>query len=102
MDLLEKIDMFIDELEEKINEEKIDKIDKQGLVHWILQGKPVDLKIDSLNGVEVMLTGKGNKVRLVYNKNDDLTSTLVDISKSSGYDFDIKKSGTKHTFNITK
>jgi hypothetical protein len=102
MDITEKINQFLGDNPEPINEAVIDKDDRKGLTNAILKGKPVKLKFDSLDGVSASVTGKGDKVLVTYAKNEDLTLTLVDICDSLGYDFEVKKQGALQHFYITK
>jgi hypothetical protein len=101
-DIMERINNYLGEPEEQINEDVADKDDRKGLSNAIIKGKTVKLKLDSLDGVELNIASKGDDVKVWYKRSQDLTLTLVDICDSLGYEFDVSKSGSETTFKITK
>lgn len=102
MDIKERIEIYLgDELEE-INEFVVDKDDRKMITQAIMKGKPVKLILKSYDGVSMSVVSKGKEVLVSYNNDEEVTLTLVEIADSLGMEFSVSKSGPTQHFKITK
>jgi len=99
MDIQEKINRYLGEPEEVINEEIIDTADRKLISKAIMSGKTTNIKVKSL-GIDATVRNDGEEVDIIYPNSEDFTMALIDIADALGYKFTTQKSGNKMHFVI--
>lgn len=101
LDIMEKINGYLDEPEDIINEEIVDSSDRKTISKAIMSGKNTKIVVKSLD-IQANITNYDNEIVITYPKNEDFTLTLVDIADALGMEFKLTKDGGKQAFRMIK
>jgi len=101
LDIMEKINNYLGEPEEMVNEVVADANDRKLLAQAIIKGKNTKISIKSL-GVQAIVTNSEAETIVTYQKNEDFTLILVDIADTLGMEFKLTKDGGKQAFRLIK